>query len=62
MPQSIEIAPEGTRLVNGGRSFTPFLDDGVPLKPYLGGGANWSPSSIDPTTNLYFVCALMANI
>jgi quinohemoprotein ethanol dehydrogenase len=57
VPQSIEIPPEGSTPVNSGRIFTPFLDEGVAVKPYLGGGANWSPSSIDPTTNLYYVCA-----
>lgn len=57
VPQSIDIAPEGTTLVNKGRIFTPFFEDGVPVKPYLGGGANWSPSSIDPQSGLFYVCA-----
>jgi alcohol dehydrogenase (cytochrome c) len=57
VPQSIDIPPEGSKLVNNGRIFTPFLEEGVPVKPYLGGGANWSPSSIDPATDMYYVCA-----
>lgn len=57
LPQSIDIAPEGYTLVNGGRIFTAFLDDGVVMKPSQLGGANWPPSSYDPVTGLYYVCA-----
>ena len=57
VPQAIDIPPEAFDLVNGGRIFTPFLDQGVVMKPYLGGGANWPPSSYDPVTGLYYVCA-----
>ncbi len=54
--QSIDIAPEGHRLVNQGRIFTPFWTTGVALKPAAFGGANWPPSSYDPETQLLFIC------
>jgi alcohol dehydrogenase (cytochrome c) len=58
VPQSIEIAPEGFTLVNGGRIFTPFWTDReVPIKPSFGGGANWPPSSYDPRSGYLYVCA-----
>ncbi|HEV2199656.1 MAG TPA: PQQ-binding-like beta-propeller repeat protein [Bryobacteraceae bacterium] len=57
VPQSIDIAPEGYALVNGGRIFTPFWSEGVVAKPATRGGANWAPSSYDPATNTYYVCA-----
>jgi alcohol dehydrogenase (cytochrome c) len=58
IPQRVDIAPEGYTLVNEGRIFTPFLGtEGVPVNPSLQGGANWPPSSYDPTTNLYYVCS-----
>ncbi len=57
VPQSIEIAPEGYRLVNGGRIFTPYDKETVPLKPWGRGGANWPPSSYDPATGYLYVCA-----
>jgi quinohemoprotein ethanol dehydrogenase len=58
VPQHIDIAPEGFALVNGGRIFTPFwTDQGVPIKPSFGGGANWPPSSYDPRSGYLYVCA-----
>jgi quinohemoprotein ethanol dehydrogenase len=57
VPQSIEIAPEGFELVNGGRVFTPFWTDYVIAKPGISGGANWPPSSYDPDTGYMYVCA-----
>jgi len=58
IPQSIPIAPEGIELVNQGRIFTPFWNDKpVLIKPGVAGGANWPPSSYDPTTQQLFVCA-----
>jgi alcohol dehydrogenase (cytochrome c) len=58
VPQHVEIAPEGFELVNGGRIFTPFVGDkGLIASPSLYGGANWPPSSYDPTRRLLFVCA-----
>ncbi|MEE3184514.1 MAG: PQQ-binding-like beta-propeller repeat protein, partial [Gemmatimonadota bacterium] len=41
----------------GGRIFTPFLTQGVVMKPSFTGGANWAPSSYDIETGLYYVCA-----
>ncbi len=57
VPQSIDIAPEGYALVNQGRIFTPFWSEGVVAKPSARGGANWPPSSFDPATDYYYVCA-----
>jgi quinohemoprotein ethanol dehydrogenase len=58
VPQSIPIPPEGFEVVNGGRIFTPFWSDApVPVKPGVGGGANWPPSSYDPSAGVLFVCA-----
>jgi alcohol dehydrogenase (cytochrome c) len=58
VPQSIAIAPEGLALVNGGRIFTPFWTERpVPVKPGFSGGANWPPSSYDPKTGYFYVCA-----
>ena len=58
VPQSIDIAPEGYRLINGGRIFTPFwTEEPVILKPSISGGANWPPSSYDPETGYLYVCA-----
>jgi len=57
VPQSMSIAPEGTRLVNQGRIFTPFWTDPIVAKPGQGGGANWAPSSHDPRTGYLYVCA-----
>jgi quinohemoprotein ethanol dehydrogenase len=58
VPHHVEIAPEGFTLVNGGRIFTPFLGDkGSAINPGLFGGANWPPSSYDPTKQQLFVCA-----
>jgi alcohol dehydrogenase (cytochrome c) len=54
---TIDIPPEGYTLVNGGRIFTPFLNEGVVMKPAQTGGANWAPSSYDVETGLYYVCA-----
>ena len=57
VPQSMTIAPEGFRLVNEGRIFTPFGPQPQVGKPGQGGGANWPPSSYDPTLGYLFVCA-----
>ncbi len=58
VPHSIAIAPEGLTLVNGGRIFTPFWTDReVPIKPAYSGGANWAPSSYDPQSGYFYVCA-----
>ena len=57
VPQSIDIAPEGTTLVNKGRIFTPFWKTPVPVKPAMSGGANWAPAAYDPQAGHLFVCA-----
>jgi quinohemoprotein ethanol dehydrogenase len=57
VPQSIDIAPEGTTLVNQGRIFTPFWKTPVPVKPAMSGGANWAPAAYDPQAGHIFVCA-----
>jgi alcohol dehydrogenase (cytochrome c) len=57
VPQSMTIAPEGFTLVNQGRIFTPFFTDPIVAKPGQGGGANWGPSSYDPTSGYLYVCA-----
>jgi alcohol dehydrogenase (cytochrome c) len=51
------IAPEGFRLVNQGRIFTPFWTTAIVAKPGQGGGANWPPSSYDPRNGYLYVCA-----
>jgi alcohol dehydrogenase (cytochrome c) len=57
IPQAIQIAPEGTTLVNGGRIFTPFWTEPVLVKPGPPGGVNWPPSSYDVETGYLYVCA-----
>ena len=57
VPQSVDIAPEGLPLVNQGRVFTPFWKEPIVAKPGARGGANWPPSSYDPATNYFYVCA-----
>jgi alcohol dehydrogenase (cytochrome c) len=57
VPQSLDIAPEGYTLVNGGRIFTPFWTDYVVAKPGISGGTNWPPNSYDPRTGYLYVCA-----
>ena len=50
IPHEIDIEPEGFKLINNGRIFTPFWDEPVVVKPLGTGGANWPPSSYDPET------------
>ena len=57
VPQQVDIAPEDFTLVNQGRIFTPFWMEPIVAKPGARGGANWPPSSYDPTTNYFYVCA-----
>lgn len=56
VPQSLDIAPEGQELINGGRIFTPYWDKPVSYRPQM--GVNWPPSSYDPATNLMYICAI----
>ena len=55
-PQSVDIAPEGFELVNGGRIFTPYWDKPIVYRPQM--AVNWPPSSYDPETNLFYVCGI----
>ncbi|MET0291364.1 MAG: PQQ-binding-like beta-propeller repeat protein [Steroidobacteraceae bacterium] len=56
--QHVDIPPEGYKLVNGGRIFTPYFgDEGLIASPSLYGGANWPPSALDPVKQQLFVCA-----
>jgi alcohol dehydrogenase (cytochrome c) len=57
VPQFIDIAPEGTQLVNQGRIFTPFLYEPVLVSPGLAGGANWAPSAYDPERQTMYICS-----
>jgi alcohol dehydrogenase (cytochrome c) len=64
VPQQIDIVPEGAPLIPGtgeipnhGRIFTPYWTNEIMVKPSTSGGANWPPSSYDPTTHLLYVCA-----
>jgi quinohemoprotein ethanol dehydrogenase len=55
-PQSVDVAPEGFTLVNGGRIFTPYWDKPVVYRPQM--AVNWPPSSYDPRSNYFFVCGI----
>jgi alcohol dehydrogenase (cytochrome c) len=64
VPQSIDIPPEGSSVIengaaviNDGKIFTPFWTQPIALKPGTMGGANWPPSSYDPDSHLLYVCA-----
>ncbi len=57
VPQSVDIAPEGYTLVNGGKIFTPYWTDYMVAKPGISGGANWPPSALDAVSGHMFVCA-----
>jgi len=62
IPQHIDVAPEGTPLVNQGRIFTPFLYEPVLVQPGLAGGANWAPSAYDPSRQVMYVCASESSV
>ena len=58
VPQLIESAPQGYKLVNDGRIFTPFVGNNPTImRPGIWGGANWPPSAYDPAQQRLFVCA-----
>lgn len=57
VPQSIPEELGGGKLVNQGRIFTPFWDEEVLVRPGNRGGANWPPSSYDPSSHYLYVCA-----
>jgi quinohemoprotein ethanol dehydrogenase len=51
--------PKGTRLVNGGRIFTPYTPGGTALTtPSDLGGDDWFPMSYSPKTSNLYVCGL----
>jgi glucose dehydrogenase len=52
--QTLDIPPEGFRLVNNGAIFTPFWEDPVLLRR---SEANWPPSTVDPVKGVMYVCA-----
>ncbi len=56
VPHEINIAPEGFKLVNQGRIFTPFWTEPVVIVPGIGGGANWPPSAVDPAKGVMYIC------
>jgi len=56
-PQQIDVAPEGFKLVNEGRIFTPYWDEPIVATPGALGGMNWPPSSYDPRTHTMYLCA-----
>jgi quinohemoprotein ethanol dehydrogenase len=56
VPHEVSIAPEGFKLVNQGRIFTPYWTEPVVIAPGIGGGANWPPSAIDPTKGVMYIC------
>ncbi|HEX5068903.1 MAG TPA: PQQ-binding-like beta-propeller repeat protein [Vicinamibacterales bacterium] len=58
VPQIIDAAPEGFKLINDGRIFTPFAGNSPTIMlPGIWGGANWPPSAYDPARQRLFVCA-----
>ena len=52
VPQSIDIAPEGHRLVNGGRIFTPFWMTPVVARPGPGGWRQLAAERVRPEHRL----------
>jgi alcohol dehydrogenase (cytochrome c) len=57
IPQQVDIAPYGSRLVNQGRTFTPYWDEPVISTPGPVAGPNWAPSSYNPQLGYLYVCA-----
>ncbi|MDY6982802.1 MAG: PQQ-binding-like beta-propeller repeat protein [Pseudomonadota bacterium] len=55
VPNEIDHAPEGFKLVNQGRTFTPFATEPVLYKPLA--GVNWPPTAYDPEGQLMYICA-----
>ena len=52
--QTLDIPPEGFRLINDGAIFTPFWEEPVMLRR---SEANWPPSTVDPNKGFAYVCA-----
>ncbi len=57
VPQKLDIAPEGFKLINQGAIFTPVYDEPTIFTPGFVGGANWPPSAANPITKTMFICA-----
>ena len=58
VPQMVTETIEGYTVINEGRIFTPYWkEEGVPVRPSTFGGANWPPSSYDPSTHRLYICA-----
>ena len=53
--QTLDIPPEGYRLINNGAIFTPFWEDPVMLRR---SEANWPPGTVDPEKGIMYVCAM----
>ncbi|HTR01114.1 MAG TPA: PQQ-binding-like beta-propeller repeat protein, partial [Candidatus Acidoferrum sp.] len=56
VPHEIAIAPEGFKLINHGRIFTPYWTEPTVITPGIGGGANWPPSAVDPNKGVMYIC------
>ena len=52
--QTLDVAPEGYRLINNGAIFTPFWEEPVMLRR---GDANRTPSTVDQGKGVIYVCA-----
>lgn len=57
IPQFIDIPPAGFKLINQGRTFTPFWDQPTVMTPSGIGGPNWPPSSYNPRAGYLYVCS-----
>ena len=57
VPKSIEIAPEGFRLVNGGSIFTPYWTDYVLVKPGLARRRELAAELVRPADTATSTCA-----
>ena len=51
--QTLDIPPEGYRLINNGEGFTPFWEEPVVARR---GDANWPPSTVDPENGVMYIC------
>ncbi len=51
--QTLDIPPEGFRLINNGEGFTPFWEEPVVARR---GDANWPPSAVDPRRGVMYIC------
>lgn len=56
LPHHIDVQPEGWKLVNQGRTFTPLPMEGYVIYRPLA-QVNWPPSSYDPETHTMYICS-----